>query len=84
MNDRSRPAKAAPEVIAATETSVTAQPTISGIDAALANSDEWQLDGFLDVCRLSDGDGKHSPSDDGLSCVECERELVPVAAVSAP
>jgi len=36
------------------------------------------------VCRLSDGDGKHAPSDDGLSCVECERELAPVAAVSAP
>jgi len=53
---------------------------------------EWDDDGYgvalddgrlfcgkcipADVCRLSDGDGKHSPSDDGLSCVECERELV--------
>jgi len=36
-----------------------------------------------DVCQFSE-DGKHSPSDDGLSCVECERELAPVAAVSAP
>ena len=37
-----------------------------------------------DVCRLGDGAGKHSPSDDGLSCVECDRPLAPVAAVSAP
>ena len=37
-----------------------------------------------DVCRYSDGDGKHSPSDDGLTCDECDRRLAPVAAVSAP
>jgi len=28
-----------------------------------------------DVCPLSEGDGKHSPSDDGLSCVECVRPI---------
>jgi len=38
-----------------------------------------------DVCPLTDDhSGKHSPSDDGLSCVECDRPLAPVAAVSAP
>lgn len=33
-----------------------------------------------DVCELSGGDGKHSPSKDGLTCVECDGELHPVSA----
>lgn len=33
------------------------------------------------VCPMSDDhSGKHSPSDDGLSCVECDRPLAPVGA----
>ena len=46
MNDRSRPAKAAPEVIAATASIVTAQPTITGIDRALESASSWDFANF--------------------------------------
>jgi hypothetical protein len=74
MNGRSRP-KAAPDAVCTTTNIVSDQPTITGIDRALANSDEWQLGGFLAAIKdlpvgyvfmtedIIDGDAHRLPID---------------------